>query len=283
MLDYTTHEIDTVLYHANCRDGFGAAWTAWRRLGNRATYIPCKYGEPPPDVSGKNVIILDFSYPREIAKRMYEDANDLIILDHHKSAMEDLEDLDFAWFSEDHSGAFLAWHFFHPGEDIPKFIRYIEDRDLWKWELPYSREFSAAFEIIPYNFMEYDRFCDDSTFDDAIERGGHMLAYSRAIVGKICEGAVHHRFEGMDVMVVNTPYWVSEVGNALSFQCDFAAMWHYDHYDRNIKVSLRTSSDSVDISEIARKFNGGGHKKAGGFTLPGDVSVDELFKLPESV
>ena len=164
MIDYTRHEVDLVLYHAHCRDGFGAAYAAWKRLGDKATYIPCKYGDPPPGVSGKNVIILDFSYPREIVEKMYEEANSLIILDHHKSAMEDLCDLDFAWFSEDHSGAFLAWHFFHPGEDVPKFISYIEDRDLWKWKLPYSREFSAAFETVPYDFREYDNFCDDSVF-----------------------------------------------------------------------------------------------------------------------
>ena len=279
MIDYTTHEIDMVLYHANCRDGSGAAWAAWKRLGNRATYIPCKYGDPPPDVSGRSVIILDFSYSREIVKKMHTEASDIIILDHHKSAMEDLGDLPFAWFSEDHSGAFLAWHFFHPGEEIPKFIRYIEDRDLWKWELPYSREFSAAFETVPYDFMEYDKFCDDSVFDDAVERGTHMLAYMRAVVGKICEGAVHQRFDGMDVMVVNATYWVSEIGNALAPHCDFAAIWHYDHRDRNIRVSLRTSSESIDISEIARRFNGGGHRKAGGFTLPGNANVNELFGI----
>ncbi len=279
MVDYTTHEIDIVLYHANCMDGFGAAWAAWKRLGNRATYIPCKYGDPPPDVSGRGVIILDFSYPRETIERMSLEANDIIILDHHKSAMEDLADLPFAWFSEDHSGAFLAWHFFHPGEEPPKFIHYIEDRDLWKWELPYSREFSTALETVPYEFIEYDRFCDDSVFDNAVEGGAHMLAYSRAVVGKICERAVHQRFKGMDVMVVNASYWVSEIGNALAIHCDFAAIWHYDHQDKNIRVSLRTSSDSIDISEIARRFNGGGHRKAGGFTLPGSTNMDELFGL----
>ena len=107
-----------------------------------------------------------------------------------------------------------------------------------------------------------------------------MLAYSRAIVGKICEKAVHYQFEGMDVMVVNTSQWISEIGNALAPHCDFAVMWYYDHEAGNIKVSLRTSVESIDISEISRKFGGGGHKKAGGFTLSPDTSIDELLSTP---
>jgi nanoRNase/pAp phosphatase (c-di-AMP/oligoRNAs hydrolase) len=36
--------------------------------------------------------------------------------------------------------------------------------------------------------------------------------------------------------------------------------------------------DRVDVSELAKKFGGGGHKKAAGFTLPSDRHVDSLFE-----
>jgi oligoribonuclease NrnB/cAMP/cGMP phosphodiesterase (DHH superfamily) len=271
--------VNCVIYHADCTDGFGAAYSAWKLLGNRAEYYPCKHGTPPPDVSGKIVAILDFSFNNATTKQMIEDADGLIIIDHHKSAMVELHDITCAIFDMKHSGARLAWDFFHPGKEAPKFIDYIEDRDLWKWELPYSKEFAAAFDMVPFEFEEFEKFEDDSVFDDARKRGSFILAYSKTVVKKVCEKAVHRKFEGLDVMVVNASHWMSEIGARLAPDCDFAMIWFYDHEDRVIKVSLRAFHDTVDVSEISKKFGGGGHAKASGFTLPGDAQVDDIFDV----
>ncbi|MEK7528451.1 MAG: DHHA1 domain-containing protein, partial [Patescibacteria group bacterium] len=42
----------------------------------------------------------------------------------------------------------------------------------------------------------------------------------------------------------------------------------------NVKGSLRTRSEEVDVCEVAGIFGGGGHKKASGFSLPGKISVE---------
>jgi len=270
--------IDLVLYHANCTDGMGAAYAAWKLLGSKAEYIPCHHGEDPPDVTGRNVACLDYAFPNAVTKQMIEDANSLIIIDHHKSAMVDLHDVSNAIFDMKHSGAILAWNFFHPGKEPPKFLNYIEDRDLWKWELPYSREFSASFDMVPFDFDEFDTFCDDSVFDDAIKRGSYILAYSKTVVKKICDKAVKREFEDKSVMIVNSSHWMSEIGNRLSQECDFAVVWFFDHASRQTIVSLRSFHDSVDVSEVAKKFGGGGHKKAAGFQLPGQIEIDGLFQ-----
>jgi oligoribonuclease NrnB/cAMP/cGMP phosphodiesterase (DHH superfamily) len=273
--------IDLVIYHKDCTDGFGAAYSAWKFLGSKAQYVAAKHGDPPPDVAEKSVAILDFSYSNNVVKEMIEKSKDLIIIDHHKSAMVELHDISNTHFDMNHSGARLAWDFFHPGKEAPKFIDYIEDRDLWKWELAYSKEFSAAFDMVPFEFEEFEKYEDDSVFDDAVKRGSYILAYSKTVVKKVCEKAVHRKFEGADVMVVNASHWMSEIGGRLSPDCDFAMIWFYDHEDRNIKVSLRSFHDTVDVSEIAKRFSGGGHKQAAGFTLPGDAQVDDLFDLEE--
>jgi len=143
--------VNCVIYHADCTDGFGAAYSAWKLLGNRAEYYACKHGTKPPDIKGKNVVILDFSFDNKTTKRMIKSANELLVIDHHKSAMVELHDITNTHFDMNKSGAMLAWDFFHPGKEAPKFIQYIQDRDLWKWELPYSKEFSAAFDMVPYD------------------------------------------------------------------------------------------------------------------------------------
>ena len=225
----------------------------------------------------KNVVILDFSFDNETTKKMIEDSKSLLVIDHHKSAMVELHDITNTHFDMNKSGAVLAWEFFHPGKEPPKFIRYIQDRDLWTWELEYSKEFSAAFDMVPFEFEEFEKFEDDSVFDDACKRGSYILAYSKTVVKKVCEKAVSRKYKDKDVLVVNASHWMSEIGARLAPDCDFAVIWYYDHNDRMIKVSLRAFHEAIDVSEIAKHFGGGGHKKAAGFQLSGELVVDDIF------
>lgn len=269
--------VNFVIYHSDCSDGFGAAYSAWKLLGERAQYHAAKYGEPAPDVAGKNVVILDFSYDNATTKKLIKSANSLIVIDHHKSAMIELHDVSCTHFDMNHSGAMLAWKFFHPGKDAPRMIKFIEDRDLWKWEIPYSKEFSAAFDMVPFTFEDFDLFLDDSAVDNAQMRGSYILAYSKTVISKIAKRAVSRKMGNKEVLAVNSPHWMSEIGSVLSTKCDFAVIWCYDHDTRQVKVSLRAHHDDADVSEVAKRFGGGGHRKAAGFALPPDVSIETIF------
>jgi len=213
---------------------------------------------------------------------MIEEANSLLVIDHHKSAMVELHDISNTKFDMHKSGAMLAWEFFHPGKEPPKFIQYIQDRDLWKWELPYSKEFAAAFDMVPFEFEEFEKFEDDSVFDDAVKRGSYILAYSKTVVKKVCEKAQLRKMDGKDVMVVNASHWMSEIGSRLAPDCDFAMIWYWDHESKETKVSLRAFHDTVDVSEVAKRFGGGGHKQASGFQLPKNKHVEDLFDKPRA-
>jgi oligoribonuclease NrnB/cAMP/cGMP phosphodiesterase (DHH superfamily) len=142
-----------VLYHSPCADGFGAAWSAWKKLGDTADYKPVTYGQEPPDVEQyEHIYILDFSYSRDVLTKWLSDRN-VVVLDHHKSAEEQLRGLPNAYFDMNHSGAYLAWCYFHEfTESVPQLIKHVEDRDLWKFQLPHSREISAWIFSYPYDF-----------------------------------------------------------------------------------------------------------------------------------
>lgn len=51
--------------------------------------------------------------------------------------------------------------------------------------------------------------------------------------------------------------------------------------DGKVKGSLRTLRDDVDVSEMAGKFQGGGHRKAAGFALQGKLKQEMRWKVVE--
>jgi oligoribonuclease NrnB/cAMP/cGMP phosphodiesterase (DHH superfamily) len=275
-------DVDYVIYHANCSDGFGARFAAELLLGARATYFAAKYGEPPPNVSGKNVVIVDFSYDNVTTKRMIEEANTLIILDHHRTALVELSDIPNVRFDMDKSGAILSWEFFHPGQQPPRFLEYIQDRDLWRWKLPCSKEFASVFDMVDFSYEEYEKFLIDSVVDETQERGAHIIAYSKTVISKIAKGAASRRIDRQHVLVVNSPHWISEIGAALALHADYALVWYWDHSTNQVRGSLRAHHEHSDVSEVAKKWGGGGHRKAAGFSLPPGVGIETIFDAESS-
>ena len=76
---------------------------------------------------------------------------------------------------------------------------------------------------------------------------------------------------------------MSEIGSKLSPDCDFAMIWYYDHDKCNYRCSLRAFHDTMDVSEIAKSFGGGGHRKAAGFNLPKSKHPDSIFSSELSI
>src|SRR6478736_4552653 len=158
-----------VIYHANCMDGIAAAWCAWRFFGEHAIYHPGVYGQPMPDVYKKKVYFLDFSVKRDVMQIMNQYAEDIVVLDHHASAIDDLWDLckeiDMTHCTSDKSGAMIAWDYFKglPKEGtkfplkMPRVFPHIQDRDLWRFELEGTREIHQALQHRPKTFEEFDK------------------------------------------------------------------------------------------------------------------------------
>ena len=140
-----------VLYHAECADGFGAAWAIWNQFP-AARFIPVKHGNPPPaGLQDQRVVIVDFSYARETLETMAAQTQALLVLDHHITAENALVGLPYAYFDMKKSGAVLAWEWAHD-QPIPWLLNYIQDKDLWAWALPSSREINAAVASYPFDY-----------------------------------------------------------------------------------------------------------------------------------
>lgn len=256
-----------VIYHDNCMDGFGAAWSVRFMFDDDAEYIPASYGQDAPDVAGRDVIIADFSYPRAKLLEMHTSARSLVVLDHHKTAAADLEGLDFALFDMNRSGAGITWDVVCGSLRAP-LIDYIEDRDLWHFALPRSRDINAWIGCVDFTFADYDLLALEigESFATVADRGFAVQVKIERYVREMARQASRVSFAGHDgVPVVNAPYInTSELVGHLAESAPFAVGWFRDS-EGTFRYSLRSRGD-VDVSAIAKQFGGGGHKNAAGFS-----------------
>lgn len=161
-----------ILFHANCADGFGAAFAAWLKLGDEAEYVPCSYGTPFLgdewfNVEDREVYILDFSFPRIEMNFIFANAKRVVWLDHHKSAFEMWCDEERSYtkhedkfhtiiLDNNKSGAYLAWEWFHPDTEIPMLIQHIDDYDRWQFKLDGTKAFNKAlWSYAPWSFEQW--------------------------------------------------------------------------------------------------------------------------------
>lgn len=265
-----------VIYHANCVDGFAAAWCAWRKYGDSAKYIPAQYGDPPPPVLDEDVLIVDFSYRRETLLAMrHQSSGNFRVLDHHKTAEADLAGLGFCTFDMSRSGAALAWDVLHGGAR-PRIVDYVQDRDLWQWKLYESRAISAWLSSWSFDFAVWENLAHDlkMDFENCRAQGAAIL---RALDGYVDANSKRFRvgpIGGHEVPIINTTHAISELVGRLAELAGvkFAAGW-FQREDGLFVYSLRSRGD-FDVSEVAKQYGGGGHKSAAGFT------VDRLLDAP---
>lgn len=285
-----------VLYHANCADGFGAAFAAWLLHGDSATYMPVQYGQPIPECVYQPeamVYILDFSYSREALLDLEKKCAALLVLDHHATAEKELDGLTFAKFEKEKSGAVMAWEHFHPGMPVPKLLLYVQDRDLWKWELPGSRSISAYLETVERSFPIWKelRASWERCYIGMVNAGGTLLNYQKIKISSLAKKAGRIRLTWMSaggpliVPAVNSPHWQSELGEELlKLHPDAPAACIYFQTESGQWVfSLRSREGGLDVSAIAKAYGGGGHAPAAGFNHslpPCTQDVIDCLKFP---
>lgn len=283
------------IYHGNCQDGFGAAWAVRHGFDERRIeFHPGVYQDPPPNVTGRNVLLVDFSYKRPVLLDMAKVARSILILDHHKSAAEDLAgfrevapadqwdddtlelvaespDKIAVLFDMERSGAGIAWDFFHDFAR-PRLIDHIEDRDLWRFKLDGTREISAALFSQPYDFALWDRLMEDEHLDTLRTEGAAITRKHFQDIENLLPVVTRWmRIDGQSVPVANLPLtFTSDAGHLLCkrHHTPFAACY-WDTPGGRV-FSLRSTDDGADVSAVAKRYGGGGHRNAAGFRIAYD-------------
>jgi len=269
-----------VIYHADCADGFGAAWAAWKALGNNAIYIATQHKtEPPSEATGATVYLLDYSYNKERMARLISTAAKVVLIDHHETAEKLTGMVAESFFDQTHSGAVLTWNYFHKGTEVPVALQYIEAGDLWKFDLSHSHEIIESIHLTDFTFETFDTMVAETStpagIQKHIERGTVSLLRTRKMVEKAISEAEEIEFEGFKCLSVNSMFMVSEIGAELCTKLPpIGIIW--SRRKGKTVVSLRAHG-TVDVAKLAERHGGGGHPNAASFSIEGEGPLTQLL------
>lgn len=289
---------DLCIHHHPCLDGYTSAWVVNKALGSDVEFYQGVHGQPPAPIDvidNRHILIVDFSYPRDILLEMAKVARSITILDHHLSAQRDLDDIGaeaermglcpiYVVFDMNRSGARLTWDYFFEGMRAPLLVRYVEDRDLWRFDMQDSRAVNANLFSHPYTFPMFD------TLAEVLETKtgyGNFVTEGRAILRKqekdldellpiLVRPMTLSNGNGTvyTVKSVNLPYiMASEAAGRLAENAPFAVAYWDSADGRHFSLRSR-KPDGVDVSQIAKHYGGGGHYYAAGFRVTAPACYD---------
>jgi len=267
-------------YHAGCPDGFGAAWAVWRAWGDEGRYVPRGHedGFDPWAFDGDLVVFVDIAPPPEALGALSEVAAQLVVLDHHVSARDryaesgGFDALHVSrghriLFDLGHSGAMLAWRHFHAAA-APPLLRYVEDQDLWSWELPDSEAVNAAIGSYARDYATWSALAARSA-DELAAEGRPILRANLQEVVRALQTIAPVSIGGRRAEAVNSRAQRAQIGHALAERRAFGLPWGvvYRVTSDRVDVTLYSIGD-LDVAQIAARHGGGGHRNAAGFHVP---------------
>jgi oligoribonuclease NrnB/cAMP/cGMP phosphodiesterase (DHH superfamily) len=272
-----TINASVLCFYHNDADGRCSAAIVRRALGPSVELRGIDYGDPIPwDVIERTskIVIVDFSLPLEDMRRVQK-TSELVWIDHHKTALEALAELKniAGMRSLEEAACVLTWQTFFPKVPIPKAVLYVGDRDTWRFAYQETAAFGEALrqeDTRPENDNLWKPLLDDDpNLVKEMTQRGEILHRARLhrITQQINRYGFEATFEGYRTLVINIR-GSGEMGaeiRKLGYQIGYCYLEAEQNEEWVTFVTLY--SDRVDVSEIARKFGGGGHAGAAGFSF----------------
>ncbi|MFP6654243.1 MAG: hypothetical protein VCB25_01360 [Myxococcota bacterium] len=267
-------------YHAGCPDGFGAVWSVRRAWGDSGHFVARGHQDRVRLAECEDALVafVDIAPAKDELSELMKVAEQVVVLDHHITARDRLAD-DAAFVNEleadghvlhfdlEHSGAVLGWQYFHPNEDVPDLLRYVEDQDLWNWALPDSDAVNAAIASYPREFEVWDRLAADS-MESLREQGRPILRANRIEVERRLESAKPVALGTKRVEAINASTNRAQIGHQLAKRAQYGEPWGlvYRVEGGEVFATLYSIGD-LDVSRVAVGYGGGGHRNASGFRI----------------
>lgn len=300
---------DYVIYHRGCLDGY----TSFVILSTTKTISPDAIiytDDPyasniPPNIDGKNVIIMDVAYKKEVLQKIVEIAKHVTFIDHHvtiKNEIKQSNNLEIV-YDVDESGASLVWKYFYKSKKAPKLVQYIKENDTASFPSRDTLFFILALNMnysihrTPENLIKWKKLLlSNITVHNLVKEGKIYQPYKEYIVSENSKKYSFEQFPSAQIYKKFKTYFTNPGQykvvlynghgcpdtRSLSARflektnCDFVMLWVLNMEQKKYVIQLR--SIDVDVGSISKLFGGGGHRLASAFSLTlGEYSIQDLF------
>lgn len=237
----------------------------------------------------EQVYIVDYSVMPDEMRKLLEITKDVTWIDHHKSAIERYADFEIPIRGIRYNGiagCMLTYCWLHhmtqrgieePKEfnismtdDAPMFTKYIADYDVWAFEYgDDTRYFHMGFASYSRNPEDeiWQNLLDNNSEKKYIEEGKIIIRYRDSFAEEYCESkGFEAEFEGYKVYAMNIGLAGSDWFKSVDDD-SYDILMPFSYNGRNGTWTYSMYSKKVDVSEIAKKYGGGGHKGAAGFNM----------------
>lgn len=301
------NNIDIIYYHGGCSDGFGSSFIIWnyfknlqgKEFADSKNYFGCRFLDPKDSLTDeflaktidKNIIMCDFSYRLDQLLKIIVLSKSFLIIDHHKTAQAAVRNIpdELKIFNMSKSGVGLTWDYFNPDHELPKFLAYIQDRDIWANKLQNTSEFVTYFYQQEMSFELFESYLSEDVVKLAVTKGTAWIEYQNILIDRILRKASYiiQMIDGQPRIVVysNSPDLKSDIGNRLFTKipfADFSVVYDYDIWNNHTTMSLRSTNERLDVSAIAKQFGGGGHRNASGLRYDGCKPVLDFERIDDN-
>lgn len=263
-----------ICFHHTDQDGFCSAAVVAKRYPQCQKFYAISYNKMIPwelIYPDMKVIIVDFSFKPEDLERLFTITKDVIWIDHHKTAMEKtpLTPEELPGLRVDGKAAcVLCWEYFFPGHPLPLAVQYVGDRDIWAFQYgDVTKNFYNGLESIEdVNKPEspfWQTLLESSDHVNYLIQKGQIIreAFDKEQKLFVKTAGYEIQFEGFKAIAINRYLNQDLVYDVFTDPFDIIIMYYYN--GKSWYYTLR--SKTIDVSEIAKKFGGGGHAGAAGF------------------
>jgi len=243
-----------------------------KEIGEECEFIRIDYRDDFPFSSirpGETIVIVDFSLQKESEfQKLLGITDNVVWIDHHKTAIEKHGNLNIRGIRQDGiAGCELTWRFFYPTVKMPDVVSLLGDYDIWAFKYgDATNKLQTGIRLYNTspNSEEWIRWlAPDYIPVEELGRGEISLQYrTNYYAGLVKSWSFFTELEGYRVIACNAGSVSSQLFDSVVEDYDIMAPFCFD--GKQWTVSLYTKKD-IDVSEIAKKYGGGGHKKAAGF------------------
>jgi oligoribonuclease NrnB/cAMP/cGMP phosphodiesterase (DHH superfamily) len=267
-----------IFYHADM-DGHCAAAIVHKFYNGDGEYISINYNQDFPfDEIKKDelIIIVDYSLQKKGEfEKLFTITKQIIWIDHHKTAIEQSKEFADSKIirgirQDGVAGCELTWKFFFPKEPVPYVVLLLGDYDIWAYKYgDNTQEFQACcklFDTSPYSTI-WEKWLNYPYIPYDEMRQGEIISkfqkQNNASLLKVWSFTTI--FEGYKAICCNQGSSSSLLFASAEEEYDLMIPFVFD--GKLWSVSLYTTNKNIDVSEIAKKYGGGGHKNAAGFQI----------------